>query len=127
MDKGIGRILAALAATGAADDALVVFADDDGGRRLLRHLAAGGQEGMEPDLLEGGIRVPYIVRWPGRVPRGRTTSQTVITMDWVATFLDAAGDGGAPRLRARRHQPLAGAGRPGHSRRSGPLLANEVP
>jgi len=35
--------------------------------------------------------VPYIVRWPGRVPRGRTTSQLAITMDWVATFLEAAG------------------------------------
>jgi arylsulfatase A-like enzyme len=42
------------------------------------------------DLLEGGIRVPYIVRWPRRVPAGRTTSQLAITMDWVATFLEAA-------------------------------------
>jgi arylsulfatase A-like enzyme len=43
------------------------------------------------DLLEGGIRVPYIARWPGRVPAGRTTVQLAITMDWVATFLEAAG------------------------------------
>jgi arylsulfatase A-like enzyme len=35
--------------------------------------------------------VPYIVRWPGRVPQGRTTAQLAITMDWVATFLEAAG------------------------------------
>jgi arylsulfatase A-like enzyme len=43
------------------------------------------------DLLEGGIRVPYIVRWPHRVRAGTVTSQHAITMDWTATMLDAAG------------------------------------
>jgi arylsulfatase A-like enzyme len=42
------------------------------------------------DLLEGGIRVPYIARWPARMGKGKTTAQLAITMDWVATFLDAA-------------------------------------
>jgi arylsulfatase A-like enzyme len=88
MDEGIGRILAALAATGAADNTLVVFTSDNGGERYSDTWPLVGKK---MDLLEGGIRVPYIVRWPGRVPRGRTTSQLAITMDWVATFLDAAG------------------------------------
>ena len=43
------------------------------------------------DLLEGGIRVPYVVRWPAQVKAGGVTAQLAITMDWVATFLDAAG------------------------------------
>jgi arylsulfatase A-like enzyme len=43
------------------------------------------------DLLEGGIRVPYLVRWPARVRAGASTAQLAITMDWVATFLEAAG------------------------------------
>jgi arylsulfatase A-like enzyme len=43
------------------------------------------------DLLEGGIRVPLIARWPGVVPPGTTTAQLAITMDWVATFLAACG------------------------------------
>jgi arylsulfatase A-like enzyme len=47
--------------------------------------------GKKMDLLEGGIRVPYIVRWPGHVAAGKTTAQLAITMDWVATFLEAAG------------------------------------
>jgi arylsulfatase A-like enzyme len=47
--------------------------------------------GKKMDLLEGGIRVPYIARWPGQVAAGKTTAQLAITMDWVATFLDAAG------------------------------------
>ena len=87
MDEGIGRILAALAATGAADNTLVVFTSDNGGERYSDTWPLVGKK---MDLLEGGIRVPYIVRWPERVPRGRTTSQLAITMDWVATFLEAA-------------------------------------
>jgi len=42
------------------------------------------------DLLEGGIRVPYIVRWPAKVKAGGVTDQHAITMDWVATILDIA-------------------------------------
>ena len=87
MDEGIGRILAALAATGAADNTLVVFTSDNGGERYSDTWPLVGKK---MDLLEGGIRVPYIVRWPGRVPRGRATAQLAITMDWVATFLEVA-------------------------------------
>jgi arylsulfatase A-like enzyme len=88
MDEGVGRILEALAAVGAADDTLVVFTSDNGGERFSDTWPLVGKK---MDLLEGGIRVPYIVRWPARVPPGRTTAQLTITMDWVATFLEAAG------------------------------------
>jgi arylsulfatase A-like enzyme len=46
--------------------------------------------GKKMDLLEGGIRVPYIVRWPHRVEAGTTNDRLVIGMDWMATFLAAA-------------------------------------
>ena len=59
------------------------------------------------DLLEGGIRVPYIVRWPAKVKPGGVTAQHAITMDWVATFLDAAGVAAAHGLSARRQEPVA--------------------
>ena len=88
MDEGIGRILAALGAIGAAEDTLVVFTSDNGGERFSDTWPLIGKK---MDLLEGGIRVPYLVRWPARVPRGRTTGQLAITMDWVATLLEAAG------------------------------------
>jgi len=88
MDEGIGRILAELGAIGAAEDTLVVFTSDNGGERFSDTWPLIGKK---MDLLEGGIRVPYIVRWPARVPRGRATRQLAITMDWVATFLEAAG------------------------------------
>ena len=88
MDEGIGRILAALAGTGAADSTLVVFTSDNGGERFSDTWPLVGKK---MDLLEGGIRVPYIVRWPGRIRPGGVTSQLAITMDWVPTFLEAAG------------------------------------
>jgi len=88
MDEGIGRILDALDATGASDDTLVVFTSDNGGERFSDTWPLVGKK---MDLLEGGIRVPYIVRWPGRVPAGTVSAQHAITMDWSATMLAAAG------------------------------------
>src|SRR5688572_18946912 len=85
MDEGIGRVLAALP---DAANTLVVFTSDNGGERYSDTWPLVGRK---MDLLEGGIRVPYLVRWPGRVPPGRTATQLAITMDWVATFLEAAG------------------------------------
>jgi len=67
---------------------LVVFTSDNGGERYSNTWPLVGKK---MDLLEGGIRVPYIVRWPAKVKRGGVTAQQAVTMDWVATFLDAAG------------------------------------
>jgi arylsulfatase A-like enzyme len=88
MDEGIGRVLQALQESGAEDNTLVVFTSDNGGERFSDNWPLVGKK---MDLLEGGIRVPYIVRWPARVAAGRTTAQHAITMDWVPTFLEAAG------------------------------------
>ena len=65
-----------------------MFTSDNGGERFSDTWPLVGKK---MDLLEGGIRVPYIVRWPEKVKRGGVTAQQAITMDWVATFLDAAG------------------------------------
>jgi arylsulfatase A-like enzyme len=88
MDEGIGRVLRALDATGAAEATLVVFTSDNGGERFSDTWPLVGKK---MDLLEGGIRVPYIARWPGRIGAGATTVQHAITMDWPATMLAAAG------------------------------------
>ena len=85
MDEGIGRVLAALPDPA---NTLVVFTSDNGGERFSDTWPLVGKK---MDLLEGGIRVPYIVRWPSRVKAGGVTEQHAITMDWVATFLEAAG------------------------------------
>lgn len=84
MDEGIGTVLAALPDPA---NTLAVFTSDNGGERFSDTWPLVGKK---MDLLEGGIKVPYIVRWPARVKAGGVTAQHAITMDWVATFLEAA-------------------------------------
>jgi arylsulfatase A-like enzyme len=88
MDEGIGRILKELKRNKLEKNTLVVFTSDNGGERFSDTWPLLGRK---MDLLEGGIRVPYLVRWPAKVKPGGVTSQLAITMDWVATFLGAAG------------------------------------
>jgi arylsulfatase A-like enzyme len=89
MDEGIGRVLAALDDIGARENTLVVFSSDNGGERFSDQYPLWGKK---MDLLEGGIRVPYIVRWPARdLPAGKTDDRLAIGMDWMPTFLAAAG------------------------------------
>lgn len=86
MDEGIGKIFAALAASGQAQNTLTVFTSDNGGERFSDTWPFVGKK---MDLLEGGIRVPLLAHWPQTIPAGTVTSQMAITMDWVATFLAA--------------------------------------
>ena len=88
MDEGIGRVLQALQQAGRLDDTLVVFTSDNGGERFSDNWPLIGGK---MDLTEGGIRVPTIARWPGRVAAGTVSDELVITMDWSATMLAAAG------------------------------------
>lgn len=78
MDEGIGKVMREL-----PENTCVVFTSDNGGER---YSDSWPLLGGKMDLLEGGIRVPYIVRWTKR----GISLQLAITMDWVATFLDAA-------------------------------------
>lgn len=87
MDEGIGLVLQALDEIGAGDNTLVVFTSDNGGERFSDAYPLSGKK---YDLLEGGIRVPYIVRWPAKLPAGETYDRLAIGMDWTATFLAAA-------------------------------------
>ena len=88
MDEGIGHLMAALAETGADDNTLVVFTSDNGGERFSDNWPFIGQK---MDLLEGGIRVPLLARWPAQIAAGKISATPAITMDWAATMLAAAG------------------------------------
>ena len=88
MDEGIGRVLYAVERSGQRDNTLVLFTSDNGGERFSDMWPLVGKK---MDLLEGGIRVPCIVRWPARLPARETTDRLAIGMDWMATFLAAAG------------------------------------
>lgn len=84
LDAGVGRVMRAIKAAGLDRNTLVIFTSDNGGERFSYHWPFSGQKGS---LLEGGIRVPAIVRWPGVAPANRVTDQMAITMDWTATIL----------------------------------------
>lgn len=96
MDAGIGRVLAALAEAGRAEQTIVVFTSDNGGERWSKNWPLVGEKG---DLAEGGIRVPLILRWPAAVAGGQVTDEPVHTLDLTAMLLDA---GGRRRTRAIR-------------------------
>jgi len=87
LDAAVGQVLAALDDTGQAEDTLVVFTSDNGGERFSKTWPFTGQK---TELLEGGLRVPTLLRWPARV-RPQVQEQVTITADWLPTLLAAAG------------------------------------
>ncbi|MGH6608622.1 MAG: sulfatase family protein, partial [Burkholderiaceae bacterium] len=99
MDEGIGLILNTLDTEELTRDTLVVFTSDNGGERFSDTWPFIGRK---MDLLEGGIRVPLVAQWPESIAAGTTTAQLAITMDWVATMLEAA------HVAPHPHYPLDG-------------------
>lgn len=88
MDLQVGRVLKALDQGGIAGNTIVIFTSDNGGERFADTWPFSGKK---TELLEGGLRVPALIKWPGHIPAGKTTDQVAITMDWAATALAAAG------------------------------------
>jgi arylsulfatase A-like enzyme len=93
LDYQIGRVLDRLKALGMERDTIVVFTSDNGGERFSDTWPFSGKK---TELLEGGIRVPAIVRWPGRVRAGTVSDAQIISMDWMPTFLAVGGGSADP-------------------------------
>ena len=93
MDLQVGRVLKALEVNQLQDDTIVVFTSDNGGERFSNTWPFTGKKG---ELLEGGVRIPVIIRWPGHIPPGRAHDQVMISMDWLPTLLAAAGSSPDP-------------------------------
>jgi arylsulfatase A-like enzyme len=104
LDQSVGRILATLDKMGATKDTLVLFTSDNGGvfrpenERLLQTTAIkaglkinGTLRGSKHDVWEGGFKVPFIARWPGKVPAGSTAPQMVSVVDILATTAELVG------------------------------------
>ena len=88
LDANIGRVLTRLAQLGMEQDTVVVFTSDNGGERFSDNWPFTG---MKTELLEGGMRVPFIVKWPGLTPPGSENDSPALSMDFMPTFLAAAG------------------------------------
>jgi arylsulfatase A-like enzyme len=88
LDQQVGRVIQALEQRGIAGNTLVIFTSDNGGERFSDTWPFSGKK-ME--LLEGGLRIPAIVKWPGRVRAGSATQQVSMSMDWLPTLVAAAG------------------------------------
>ncbi len=93
MDENVAKVLAALVANGMAEDTIVIFSSDNGGERFSDTWPFVGMKG---ELLEGGIRVPLLVRWPRVIAAGGRSDQVTISMDWLPTLLAAAGGAADP-------------------------------
>jgi arylsulfatase A-like enzyme len=88
MDSQVGRIMKSLEAAGAGRNTIVVFTSDNGGERFSDTWPFTGKK---TELLEGGLRIPAIVRWPGHVKPHTSTRQVAMGMDWLPTLVAAAG------------------------------------
>lgn len=88
MDKVIGEVLLALDKAGQTENTIVLFMSDNGGS------GNGGNaplRGAKSTMWEGGLRVPFIIRWPGKIPAGKVCAEFLTTLEIVPTLLSATG------------------------------------
>ncbi len=91
MDDAVGRVLDRLREKGLEENTLVIFISDNGAPTEGNGSRNDPLRGYKGQVLEGGIRVPFIVQWQGRLPGGKTFEQPVIALDILPTVLAAAG------------------------------------
>jgi arylsulfatase A-like enzyme len=96
LDESVGRLLAKIDSLGLVENTIVIFTSDNGGL----HVPEGGHQRVTHNrpfragkgfLYEGGLRIPLIVRWPGKIRANRTYNEPVINTDWTPTLLELAG------------------------------------
>ncbi len=88
MDEAIGALMDFIEKAGQKDNTLVIFMSDNGGS------GNGGNaplKGSKSSMWEGGLRVPFIIRWPGKLPSGKVTDEFLTSLELVPTLLTASG------------------------------------
>ncbi len=102
IDWSVGQIVNCVKASGIEKNTIIVFTSDNGAPQGLSGSSRGGSNepfsGAGYTTMEGGMRVPAIVKWPGSVPEGSSNDELCTMMDWLPTF---AGLAGAQRPRDR--------------------------
>ena len=97
MDKQIGRVMALLKELGLEENTIVMFSSDNGatfdvgGTDIEFFNSTGGLRGRKQDLYEGGIREPFIARWPGKIAANKVSNHVSVQYDFMATLADIVG------------------------------------
>ena len=92
LDRDVGRIMDLVDHIGIKTDTLLLLTSDNGGHASVarRFKTSGPLRGFKRDLTEGGIRVPFIARWPGTTPKNQTLDQVIAFQDMLPTFAELA-------------------------------------
>jgi arylsulfatase A-like enzyme len=88
MDEAIGAVMQAVETVGLTQDTMFIFLSDNGGS------GNGGNaplKGSKSTMWEGGLRVPFLLRWPGKVPAGKVTDEFLTSLELLPTLLAATG------------------------------------
>lgn len=92
MDERVGEVLSKLEDLGLTENTIVVFQSDHGHSKEVRTFGGGGNagpyRGAKFSLFEGGIRVPAIISWPGKIPAAQVRGQMATAVDWLPTLLN---------------------------------------
>lgn len=97
LDDAVGEIVRTVRGMGQEDNTLILFTSDNGGSGAGS--SNGPLRGGKATMFEGGIRVPFIARWPGRIPAGRANDQFISALELFPTFLAVAGVSKPPGLK----------------------------
>ena len=95
MDEMVGKIIDHLDESGLRENTLIIYLSDHGHSVEERTFSGGGSSGdfrgHKFTLWEGGLRVPCIVSWPGRIPQNAVRNQTAVSIDWMPTIAQYCG------------------------------------
>lgn len=93
LDQGVGRIIAKVKEVGIDDNTLIIYTSDNGANtQLIKAIeSSAGLRGAKRSLYEGGIRAPFVARWPGKIAAGSESDALIGQVDILATAIDLAG------------------------------------
>ncbi len=125
VDYSVGEILKTLEKLGIAENTLVIFSSDNGpvwfteDVQKFNHRATANFRGMKVDAWEGGHRVPFIARWPGKIGPNTTSAQPLCFTDMLATFAAVVGDSLPPNEKRDSYDMLPALLNKGTAQRKG--------
>ena len=91
MDEAVGRVLSQVRSAGLEDNTLIVFLGDNGGYRVAGMTPNAPLNGFKGDTYEGGVRVPFMMQWKGKLQAGKVYEKPVISLDVLPTVVTVAG------------------------------------